>query len=306
MKHKNTLAVVVAIGTLAAGSASAHADVTSAEKELGKVLSWLHSHVTKPDWTSTVDQMAEQDAPSACFDALKGLGKDAKLYADYAWKEADAKKDGDKTYLTPALADGVCKKYETTYHHEYAEAALVAAWQQQDMMKRPLEELYDGDIGRIGIAGDECTKRVDAALAAGIDAGETIESERYGMPALKLGDGKATYCQPAADFAVKIAADKKAAEKAKYDQTVALYKKAGIKGKRLELFVEYHPMEWWLPGCSSSTTDPKKMKKAKKLFHWLTDSSGYITVRTYAFKGDKYKVTEKTYDTEAKAYRGCR
>src|SRR5687768_5673937 len=112
MKHKNTLAVEVALGTLAAGSASAHADVTAAEKKLGTILSWLHSHVTKPDWTSTVDQMAEKDAPSTCFDALKGLAKDAKLYADYAWKEADAKKDGDKTYLTPAQADGVCKKYE--------------------------------------------------------------------------------------------------------------------------------------------------------------------------------------------------
>src|SRR5687768_16640928 len=125
MKHKNTLAVAVAIGTLAAGSASAHADVPSAEKQLGKVLSWLHSHVTKPDWTSTVDQMAEKDAPSACFDAIKGLAKDAKLYADMAFKESDVKKDADgKAYLTPALADGVCKKYETAYHHEYAEAAL--------------------------------------------------------------------------------------------------------------------------------------------------------------------------------------
>jgi hypothetical protein len=307
MKHRNTLAVAVAIGSLAATTASAHADVKAAEKMIGKVLTLLNSHTVKPEWTSTVAQMAELDAPSACFDALTGLAKDAKLYADWAAYEKDAKKDeADKAYLTPAQADGVCKRYETAYLYEYAEAALVAAWQQGDMMKRPMEEQWEADVQRVGIAGEECAKRVDGALAAGIGSDESIESTRYGMPAVKLGDAKATYCQPAIDYAAKRAAEMKAAAEAKQAKTVALYKKAGIKGARLDLFVEYHPMEWWLPGCQSSTTEPKKMKKAKKLFHWLTDSSGYVTVRTYAFKGDKYKITEKTYDSEAKAYRGCR
>jgi hypothetical protein len=307
MKHRNTLAVAVAIGTLAATSATARADVKTAEKMLGKVLSWQHSHVTTPEWTSTVDQMKELDAPSACFDALKGLGADTKIYADWAWKVKDVKKDAsDKAYLSPAQADAVCKEYERTYHYEYAEAALVEAWQQDNMMKRPMEDQFEVEVARVGLAGEECAKRVDGALAAGIGSDESIESTRYGMPALKLGDGKATYCQPAIDYAAKRAAEMAAAAKAKLEKTVALYKKAGIKGARLALFVEYHPMEWWLPGCTSSTTDPKKMKKAKKLFHWLTDSAGYVTVRTYAFKGDKYKITEKTFDSEAKAYRGCR
>lgn len=100
-------------------------------------------------------------------------------------------------------------------------------------------------------------------------------------------------------------------EQAAWDQKVqtlgAKYSAVGIKGDRLEIFVYYDDLEgWYLKGCKKSTKDPKTMKKAKALFQWLTGDDGVITIRKYAFKGDKYKVTEKQFLTEAKAYKGCK
>ncbi len=97
-------------------------------------------------------------------------------------------------------------------------------------------------------------------------------------------------------------------EQAERAEIEAIYKKAGIKGKRLELFVKYGKPDnggWLARGCTAFVTDVKKLKKAKKLFHWFENDGGYV-VRTYTFKGNSYKVSEKTYLTQAKAYRGCR
>jgi hypothetical protein len=81
-----------------------------------------------------------------------------------------------------------------------------------------------------------------------------------------------------------------------------------MKGKRLELFVYYGMPEgagWYGPGCGYSIDNVAALKKAKKLFHWLESAQGY-TVRTYKFKGDNYTVSERTYDTQEAAYRGCK
>ncbi|HTM19927.1 MAG TPA: hypothetical protein VL172_05455 [Kofleriaceae bacterium] len=100
-------------------------------------------------------------------------------------------------------------------------------------------------------------------------------------------------------------------QKAAYAQKLATlgakYAAVGIKGDRLDLFVYYDDLEgWYLPGCKSSTMQPKKLKAARALFQWLTDGEGTITIRKFSFKGDKYTITERQFYTEAAAYRGCR
>ena len=84
--------------------------------------------------------------------------------------------------------------------------------------------------------------------------------------------------------------------------------KAGIKGKRLELYVSYGMPDntgFYAPGCGATVESLGALKKAKKLFVWLEGADGY-TIRKFSFKGDNYTVSERTYSTQEGAYAGCR
>ncbi len=165
---------------------------------------------------------------------------------------------------------------------------MVEGFQTLGQMKRAVEGQYEAEATHVGITGAECAKRVDAALAFGIAASDKIESSRYGLPAIELGAAKAKYCQPAIDFAGQRVGDIKALAKAKQDAIIAVYKKAGIKGKRLELFVSYGMPDntgFLAAGCGTWVDTIGALKKAKKLFVWLEGSSGY-TVRKFTIRGD--------------------
>jgi len=146
-----------------------------------------------------------------------------------------------------------------------------------------------------------CLDAIDAATTAGVPASTELDIK---AGKVTLSDARAHCTEMLAKFKafeteVRQHTDKKQAA------LEAKYKAVGIKGKRLELFA-YYDMEWYLPGCGSSTGDPKKLKKAKKLFQWLTGDDGLITIRKYTFKGDNYTITEKTTYSEDKAYKLCR
>ena len=139
---------------------------------------------------------------------------------------------------------------------------------------------------------------VEAAKASGMAADTRIRTVRGEvrldeMPALCEAIGKH------ADQLKVVFAEK-------FEKAAAKYKAVGIAGKRLEIFAYYDGMEWYLAGCKTSTADPKKLEAAKRLFQWLTAPDGTITIRTYAFAGDTYTVTEREFLTQASAYGGCR
>lgn len=89
----------------------------------------------------------------------------------------------------------------------------------------------------------------------------------------------------------------------------AIYQKAGIKGKRLELFTTEGRMpsdgRFMATGCGRFVTTVKEMKAAKKLFIWL-DGNGEVTLWKYTFSGDNYVKDEKTFDRKGDAYRFCK
>lgn len=129
-----------------------------------------------------------------------------------------------------------------------------------------------------------------------------VTSVAYASTTYPLADA------PAMCAALPAAADVLAAlYQQKHDEIAAKYKAVGIKGDRLELFIYYDYIEWYLPGCQDSTDEPARLKKAKALFQWLTDGDGNITVRKFTFSGDKYKRSEKRFASyqEAAAYRAC-
>lgn len=310
MIHRTWFAVALTIGAVASSVATATAaDGTDLEKLTTKLTYLLNGQpFAKPDWTSTMQDLAKLDPPSACFAAVKASGPGTKVYSSQAFWFPAAQKDDQGTYVTLAEVSELCARYERTYVVEYAEAALVEAFLEQAQMKRAVEGQHEGEAKRVGEIGAACAARVDAALAFGLAASTTVESSRYHLPAIELGAAKATYCQPAIDFAAQRVGQIKDLAQAKQDAIIAVYKQAGIKGRRLELYVSYGMPDntgFYAAGCASSVTSLAALKKAKKLFVWLEGSDGY-TVRKFTFSGDNYKVSEKTYGTQEGAYRGCR
>ncbi len=309
----NKIAAAVAVfGTLVAGAATASA---SDDSPLAKLITKLAynldgQHFAKPDWTSTVDDMNGFEPPATCWDTLKASGLKAgdKLFTEGAFRFKTAQKEGDKYFVLGQDVEAFCKRWEDFYVHEYVETAVMAAWQQQDMMKRPIEGMYEADAQRVGISGRLCVEWVDKALAHGFKPTDKVESSRYSMPSVELGKAKELFCQPAVDFETKRVAEIQNLAAANLQAIIDVYKKVGIKGKRLELFASYGMPDrgsFYAPGCGAAVETAAGLKKAKKLFIWLEGAGGY-TVRKYTFKGDNYSVSERTYSTQEGAYRGCR
>lgn len=310
---KNTTIVALAgLGTLVAGAATASPyDQTVVEKMVTNVAYTLDGqHIAKPDWTSTVDDMAKLKPPSYCYDTLRDakLAADTRIYSSQGFWIKTHQKDDKGTYVLPADVEGLCKRYEDFYVHEYVEAAVMEAWQTESTQKRPVEGMYEAEAQRVGISGRLCAEWVDKALAHGFAATDKVESSRYGMPTVELGQAKATYCQPAIAFEGKMVEAVKKLAADKHQAIVDVYKKAGIKGKRLELYVSYGMPDntgFYAAGCGTTVESLPALKKAKKLFVWLEGPQGY-TIRKFTFKGDNYTVSERTYSTQEGAYRGCR
>lgn len=153
---------------------------------------------------------------------------------------------------------------------------------------------YDGWIA----AGEACAKAV-----AAVDGSASVTIAGVETTFAEAG---ATYCQTQIDWGK--AADALVDE---WERELRLekgqkYIDAGIKGERLELFIEYDSVYWMGKNCET-IYDVAVLKKAKKLFQWLVNSDGTHTIRTYTFKGNKVKsVKDRTYPTEAKAYKGCK
>jgi hypothetical protein len=308
------LAALAAAGTLVAGVVTAAADTydqTPVEKMVTKLTYMIDGqHIAKPTWTSTVSDMQGFPEPSLCVDTLRDakLAPDTKIYSSQGFWFKTAKKDDKGQYILPADVEGLCKRYEDFYVHEFVEAAVMAAWQQQSMIKKPVEGMYESEAQRVGISGRLCAEWVDKALAYGFKADHKVESSRYSMPTTELGKAKELWCQPAIDFEAKRVEEIKNLAAAKHQAIVDVYKKAGIKGKRLELYVSYGMPDntgFYAAGCGSTVESLPALKKAKKLFVWLEGPQGY-TIRKFTFKGDNYTVTERTYSTQEGAYRGCR
>ncbi len=93
--------------------------------------------------------------------------------------------------------------------------------------------------------------------------------------------------------------------KAKQAERSKKYEEAGIKGAKLALMVEYDDVYWRGKGCEK-IDDVAVLAKATRLYQWLENADGTHTIRTYLFAGNAVKgKSEKKYQTEAAAYRGC-
>ncbi|HTJ41597.1 MAG TPA: hypothetical protein VL463_05850 [Kofleriaceae bacterium] len=291
---------------------STHAARAEDKTPLEKAMTELAYHAYYNPGFAKSDARTKQDMkdikpPKQCFDAVAGAADDVKIYTSQAFYWKTAQKDDTGSYITGADAKQFCKDYEKAYVRMSAESAITNTYLSKDTVARPVEGMYESEASQVGVLGDTCAKAVDAALAYGFPATEQIESKFYDMPAIALGDAKAKICQPAIDWAKQRVDAINAGAKAKQDAIIAVYKKVGIKGKRLDLFVSYGmPADagFYAAGCEHFVETAEGLKKAKKLFVWLEGNDGY-TIRKFTFSGDNYTVTEHSYDTQAGAYSGC-
>jgi hypothetical protein len=200
--------------------------------------------------------------------------------------------------------DALCDEY----------AVLAAIWPaafKQDEIARGLASYSQVDPADLGSGmgevfvkeGKDCHAATDAAIAAGARDDVAV---MIGGVSRTLAQGKVDVCDATLAFGEKLIGDIAGAHAAARAEIAAKYEALGVKGQRLELFIEYDDVYWRGKKCER-ITDLKKLVKAKVLFQWLENSDGTHTIRKYTFKGNKVKsIKDRTYATEARAWKGCK
>ncbi|MEO8705165.1 MAG: hypothetical protein ABI867_34285 [Kofleriaceae bacterium] len=239
---------------------------------------------------------AEKKAGAKPSDTLVGDYKD----------HPKAKPAGDQFSIVFAEAPAICTAYEAQLKIALGMDAIKksAAYMKGKSSAPTAAEAkgYNSGAGDSTVAmGKNCL----ATIAAMIKAGSAPSTK------LKVESGEVTLeeltktCQAVVDHGTAFNALIAEEQKAKRGDIAKKYEAAGIKGDKLALLIEYDDVYWRNTKCEK-TDDVAELAKAKVLIHWLENSDGTQTIRRYTFNGSKVSKTEKTYNTEAAAQRGCR
>jgi hypothetical protein len=237
-----------------------------------------------------------------------GLGDDARLFSSYFYGLDETHFDeNQQAYLTLAEGAALCDEYASWLPFVPVAAAFEDAKQKVDIYSTMVEA---GELGKdvgasLAKSGQECAAQVDAAIAAGADESRSF-AVTDATTITTLSAGRKEYCETLIAFGKKLGVEVKQAHDARAKEIAAKYTKHGVKGAKLELFVEYDGTYWRGKRCEI-VDDVKKLAKAKKLYQWLEHSDGSITIRRYDFKGNKIKkVTDKAFWSQAKAAAYCK
>lgn len=279
-----------------------------ARDDLQDEMTYYTSNIRSKYWS--LDAAAAAKAPKECDAAIakakKAGVKDSDELSIYAVDEVvptdkDGAHGGEKI-ITVADASKICVRYADVYVYQSNRVLVQQGYGTAEWMKDVTTDEASGIQG-LSKHPQACLDAIDALAKLGRT---DVELDDGSKPT--LDEAKAVCTQALAD-ASKFESTVTGRETAEHDKIEAVYKAVGIKGKRLELFVYYGMPEggsFLAAGCTKYVTTAKALKKAKKLFIWLTADDGVITVRKYTFKGDNYKTSEKQFLSEASAYRGCK
>lgn len=308
---KTRVSIALAAAALAAAATAAHADdrkreLTYVGNAIGQFAGWIDDLQHGKRGTMSDPKECYDYVATYTSEGVKGNEQmRASEFGRFPGKAGGAVKDPDSTYwLLPfSRANQICETYAKMREAQKIVAGLDQYGAERLGMKP--EEFVDlggnGDFTAHVEHGRQCLRDVDAALAAGVPP-------EFPVHETTLAEFRVKRCQRIIDHAEELNREVPKLKKAERDGLIAIYKKAGMKGARLELFVESgHPDNsgWLGSGCDKFITDPKKMAKAKKLFTWSEGSDGY-TVTKYTFKKDKYTLATRSFSTQEAAYRWCR
>jgi hypothetical protein len=272
------------------------------------------------EYTHATDQIRTRAAefpsttyPEAapCHDAIaaatrNGARPEDRLYApEFAWRKPDGwAKDATGAYVQVKDALKICATYDALKRGIPTAITLLKSARSLESLGKVTPEIVGDTYGAQSIAAAEaCIAAVDKALASGLPAELTYVLDRKEVA---LGRARVEICEAYLAAARPFAAASTAAKRAAHDKRAAPYRALGVKGERLKLFVDYDDTPFYAAGCRAEILDAKVLARATVLFHWLENSDGTHTIRKYVIKGDTYRTMETTYETQARAYAGCR
>ena len=299
-KHLFALAILFAF------PATARADDSAVQKAAQTLVGFGSALAdAKSNGTTSGSGFFEYNQPSACTDALAAAEKagatgDTRLYA-FGWPDSTPTYEYDSMKGSSVALKGardVCAEYAVWQPVMKAATAVAKS-------AKHLEYAGDGGVGAyVAKDGTTCIELIDR-----VDASSRKLAVKIGAETMTLDEGR-KICQRLVDKGAQHDADEAAAGKAKRAAAEAKFKKVGMKGKRLELFVDNElnggGFPWYAAGCQTEITDPKKLAKAKKLFMWTAGANGGTLVSKYVFKGNTYKESSREFFNEAKAYKWCK
>jgi hypothetical protein len=290
---------------LVALPATAHADAQAVKKAADKLLNFGHAVADMKSKGAEVARYGflEPD-PSKCTDALTEAEKagETRLYA-FGWPDTLPSYKYESSIgssITLAAAREVCADYEI-WKPAVKAAALVEA---AAVYLKSANEGHGGLGAYVIEEGKTCLAAIDA-----LDPASRKLEVKAGESTMTLDEGRKV-CQELVDRGGKAAKDQAAAAGAKRAEIEAKWKKVGMKGDRLALFVDNElnggGFPWYAKGCETEIKDPKKLAKAKVLFNWTAGANGGTLVTKIVFKGNKYKESSREFFDESKAYRWCK
>ena len=300
---------LLALAALAAAAPVAHADrddaIANLLGPLGDAIRWTQP---TPGWNGGADEIlgVRKNCRDAIADARKeGVRPDDEIHGWGGFEVNPKAKVVDKDHVIVKFKDvgWYCDDLEKRTKH----------W---DLVLRVKDAMRWKDKVAAGMTDDEkknvMPEMVTDATSWATRCKDSLAAEQASGATSIDVDGQTIALTDAAALCGVLdqyAAQRKDAWQARVDELGPKYKAAGIKGDRLELFVYYESVgdEWYLAGCKKTVKDPKGLARARVLFQWLgSEDAGDILVRRFAFKGDKVEITDAHYDTEARAYAGCR
>jgi len=215
---------------------------------------------------------------------------------------------GDKFPLKDAPAQ--CERYGKARAAHEALPAIMSA--HQETQRLPKIDIKDPDqVGSAAYSatvGKDCLTAIDAAIAGGAVADRELDLAWGGK--YSLNSGRAM-CEQLVKDATTLAAASATANADRGKAAREKYTKFGAAGERLEWLLYYDPdgegKIWYLPPKCEQTEDPKVLAKAKVLIRWNIADDGTQVLQKLIFKGNKLlKTVEKSFPTEAKAYKFCK
>lgn len=297
MKKKICFAAIA----LAAATSTAHAD-DDVDWDVEK---WANleanlSDGTSPEWLAQhrIDDGKACDAYAKKVAKKKGV---AVMYRPY--DHPDAKQVGERWHVPYSKVGWICDRWRARLDvlrmvelYDYSREAelMIKNGPSEDQQKART----DGEWLRK--LGAECVA-LHAEMTAAGQPGTTAIRSTYDQTTLDEMGKRCGLLDEQAKIYDQI-----------WEKNKPLYEKpfveAGAKGDKLDWLIGSGPGIdlWYVKGCK----EPKNVKhllKQSVWFQWRTDAAGLITILRVQFKGDKeVKVTEKTFLTEAKAYKACK
>jgi hypothetical protein len=299
------------IGILVAVPALAHADARStAASELGEFANRLKPGDPFAGFMLTEARWKPAECTKALAKAKKaGVKPDDGLVGMFEY-HPKAKKTSEQYKFEIAFADAdwICSEYTSKFALESAAVPIRAAADFVGGKKANLTPTAEDARGFNPGAGKStadqgraCMAAIDQAIKDGVAPTTKLKTA---MGDKSLTDAK-PICQALIDYGTKFEEFIAAEYKAKQAERAKKYEAAGIKGAKLALMVEYDNVYWRGRGCEK-IEDVAVLAKATVLYQWLENSDGTHTIRTYRFAGNAVKgKADKTYRTEAAAYKGC-